>query len=133
MLPRKYLSGTEKRKRKKRADDLVQSQAGALHKFFDSRQLRENSGSVEEVNTEENEILVNEEPEDVMHEDLVGEHLVDEELVNEDNEEQNAEFGPSNIDDPCNWENMNQQLRDFLVERGPKKRETRDDDSFPKK
>jgi hypothetical protein len=34
MLPKKYLSEAEKRKRKRREDQFIQSQKGAIHKFF---------------------------------------------------------------------------------------------------
>ena len=33
-MPRKYLSGYEKRKKKKQVDELVESQKGAIDKFF---------------------------------------------------------------------------------------------------
>ena len=34
MLPKKHLSGCEKRKRKRQQDESVQSQKGAIHNFF---------------------------------------------------------------------------------------------------
>ena len=36
MLPKKHLSGSEKRKKRKHGDQLIESQRGALHKFFAS-------------------------------------------------------------------------------------------------
>ena len=34
MLPKKHLLGSEKRKKRKHGDQLVESQRDALHKFF---------------------------------------------------------------------------------------------------
>jgi hypothetical protein len=34
MLPKKHLSGAQKRKKRKQEDQFVESQRGALHKFF---------------------------------------------------------------------------------------------------
>ena len=34
MLPKKHLSGSQKRKKRKQDERLVESQKGALHKFF---------------------------------------------------------------------------------------------------
>ena len=34
MLPKKQLSGAQKRKKRKHDDQLAESQRGALHKFF---------------------------------------------------------------------------------------------------
>ena len=36
MLPKKHASGSEKRKKKRRIDDLIQSQRGAIDKVFKS-------------------------------------------------------------------------------------------------
>lgn len=36
MLPKKHLSGSQKRKKRKQDDLLIESQRGALHKFFSS-------------------------------------------------------------------------------------------------
>ena len=34
MLPKKHLSGSQKRKRKRVEDQFIESQKGAIHKFF---------------------------------------------------------------------------------------------------
>ncbi|KAF2908372.1 hypothetical protein DAI22_12g179700 [Oryza sativa Japonica Group] len=36
MLPKKHASGSEKRKKKRRIEDLIQLQKGAINKFFKS-------------------------------------------------------------------------------------------------
>ncbi|KAI8571150.1 hypothetical protein RHMOL_Rhmol01G0096300 [Rhododendron molle] len=45
-------------------------------------------------------------------------------------EEMNVECEPLNIDDPSNWKNIDPNLRDLLVERGPVRRDC--DVNFPK-
>ena len=41
---RKYPSGSEKRKKKQRVEELIQSQARVLDRFFISKNQSENSG-----------------------------------------------------------------------------------------
>lgn len=53
MAPKKYMSGSEKRKRKKKAEEFVQSQAGSLDKFFGSKKQKESSSVVEQLENEE--------------------------------------------------------------------------------
>ncbi|KAG5553188.1 hypothetical protein RHGRI_011152 [Rhododendron griersonianum] len=134
------MSGFEKRKRKQRVDELIQSQAGALDRFISSNKQNESSNL-----NEEQEILVNEEQEIVGNEgqenlgnegqENLGnqEHKESSERVDEsghegmDNDSQNEDMsferGVRNIDDPSNWDKIDQKFIDFIVERGPLKRD----------
>ena len=64
IMPKKYLSGFEKRKKKQRIDNLIQSQEGVLDKFFCNKKQSESSSLVEDVESEEQIDLGNEEQED---------------------------------------------------------------------
>ncbi|XP_058196966.1 uncharacterized protein LOC131312946 isoform X2 [Rhododendron vialii] len=138
-LKRCYLSGYEKRKKKQRVEKLLQSQTGAIDKFVTTGKSIEHS--VEDLENKEDEGLVNNENENLVNEEV--ESLVNNEnLVNEEgnenlgsgeanqDEEMNVECEPLNIDDPGNWKNIDQNLRDLLVERGPVRRDC--DVNFPK-
>lgn len=50
MLPRKYTSGSQKRYKRKRVDEIIKTQRGALDKF-----LKSSSSLVDEVEPIENE------------------------------------------------------------------------------
>ncbi|TXG63391.1 hypothetical protein EZV62_010385 [Acer yangbiense] len=131
---RKYSSGAEKRKKKQRIEALVQSQVGSIDKFFSSTKQVETS-HVDLVNKEhenDNEdrdqfinVNDNEEPNQPINDN---DHEGPNQHVNEeDNEDipkvdlsQELVF-PLNIDDPGNWDKIDQNVRDFLVERGPKR------------
>ncbi|XP_058223043.1 uncharacterized protein LOC131332765 [Rhododendron vialii] len=128
---RKYMSGFEKRKRKRRVDELIQSQAGALDRFISSNKQEESSNL-----NEEQEILVNEEQEIVGNEgqenlgnegqENLGnqEHKESNERVDEsghegvDNDSQHEDMsferGVRNIDDPSNWDKIDQKFIDFI-------------------
>ncbi|KAI8527135.1 hypothetical protein RHMOL_Rhmol12G0052200 [Rhododendron molle] len=138
-MPKRQLSGHQKRIKKQKTEALINSQKGAIKKFFSSNENVQSS--VEEyenlvIDVAEN--LVNEEQVEEECEDLGGEKAY--QCVNESsnessrdinqNEALNIECAPVNIDDPCNWDNMDQKLRDLLVERGPVRRNG--DATFPK-
>ncbi|XP_028118912.1 uncharacterized protein LOC114316455 [Camellia sinensis] len=93
-LKRNYPSGFAKRKKKQRVEKLVESQRGAINKFFTGGKQTEQS--VEDLNSEEFETLVNNE----------NENLVDNENENLVDEEGNGEFGSTkaNQDDEMNIE-----------------------------
>ena len=74
------------------------------------------------MGNKEQEDLGNENEEDLMNEKS-NECLDDSDNENMDdgcqNEEMNFECGPRNIDDPSNWDQIDQKFIDFIVERGP--------------
>ncbi|XP_047326594.1 zinc finger MYM-type protein 5-like [Impatiens glandulifera] len=120
--------GRKKRKKKQKEDALIQSQVGNLNKYFTSDQI------VEQVNLNDIDDKLN-----------GREHSELNELHNEDPKQSENEndvrmpksdtdgdinqkiLFPLNVDDPGNWDKM-QNIRDFLVERGPKRY---DDILFP--
>ncbi|KAI8543488.1 hypothetical protein RHMOL_Rhmol08G0222200 [Rhododendron molle] len=115
-MPKCQLSGHQKRIKKQKTEALINSQKGAIKKFFSSNENVQSSI--------------------VEHENLVIDVAENLESSNESssdvnqNEDLNDECAPVNIDDPCNWDNMDQKLWDLLVERGPGKRNC--DATFPK-
>ncbi|XP_058216911.1 uncharacterized protein LOC131327797 [Rhododendron vialii] len=131
-LKRCYPSGYEKRKKKQRVESLLKSQIGAIDKFVTASKPIEHSAedleNKEDEGLENNENLVNEEVESLVNNE--NENLVNEEgngslgsgEANQD-EEMNVECEPLNIDDPNNWKNIDHNLRDLLVERGPVRRD----------
>ncbi|XP_028097893.1 uncharacterized protein LOC114297633 [Camellia sinensis] len=131
MFPRKYSSRNEKRKKWMKVEQLIQSQSGALDKYFGTKKQVDILGSndnddedlvIEEpthcVNNNENDDLVIEQPSEHMN----GNENENEDLGNgesSESEDVNVECGPLNIYDPSNWDKIDQNLRDLLVERGP--------------
>ena len=54
MLPEKYLSGSQKRKRKRVEDQFIESQKGVIHKFFlASSSVMPDDNPVDALNIEE--------------------------------------------------------------------------------
>ena len=97
MSTRKYASGYEKLKKKKK---LIESQKGSMDKFF--------------INNKKN-ITQN------LDENITNEQVHHNNVQLEENENNNdmLNYIPSNIYDPGNWKNIVTKLRDLLVERGP--------------
>ncbi|KAL7212006.1 hypothetical protein ACSBR2_014797 [Camellia fascicularis] len=125
MPPRKYIFGYEKRKKKQKLKNFIQSQSGALDKFFGNKKQIESSCLVDEdlvieelnqCNENDNEDLGVEEPIECLNEND-NEALVNEKAI--ESEDFNVEYGPLNINDPSNWDKIDQNFRDLLVERGP--------------
>ncbi|KAG5549958.1 hypothetical protein RHGRI_015049 [Rhododendron griersonianum] len=127
MPRRKYPSGSEKRKKKQRIEKLIKSQEGDINKFFRSKNLTESSGPS----------VIVEDDEDMEHEDSSDkedENFVNEEVIHDLNENDNANVSNENrndlneegalldIYDPSNWNEVDQNFRDLMVERGPLKR-----------
>ncbi|XP_024196213.1 uncharacterized protein LOC112199423 [Rosa chinensis] len=148
MLPiRKHKSGAQKRKEKERQEALTQSLAGLLDKYFGGNKKAETS--VQNVVNDQEDEHNNEQHDEPMnahenHGEEEREHMIDTEnedqLMDEegndsmDQDVPNADFNeqinfPLNVDDPGNWDKIDYNIRDFLVERGPQ----RDHDyNFPK-
>ncbi|XP_022880728.1 zinc finger MYM-type protein 5-like [Olea europaea var. sylvestris] len=117
MSTRKFKSGCAKRKRKEKIEKLIKSQEGALDKFFGSSKRTHNDDiAAEEVlNENDNNNNTIDEGHCVMNEEV---------SIDKDNE-------PFSLDlvDPANWGNMNTNLRDLIVMKGP----VRENDlTFPK-
>jgi hypothetical protein len=97
MSTRKYASGYEKLKKKKKVEQLIESQRGALNKFVISNK--------QNIETSEN--------------------LIDEQEIHQKELEDNKntiDISTSivtNIYDPGQWKNIDAKLRDLLVEKGP--------------
>ncbi|KAG5548511.1 hypothetical protein RHGRI_014008 [Rhododendron griersonianum] len=117
-MPYKHqLSGHQKRIKKQKIEVLINSQKGAIKKFFSSNENVQSSVEEHENLGEEAYQCINESNNESSRD------------VNQ-NEDLNVECAPVNIDDPCNWDNMDQKLRDLLVQRGPVRRNC--DATFPK-
>ncbi|XP_050147476.1 uncharacterized protein LOC126622803 [Malus sylvestris] len=114
---RKYPSGYLKRQRKRKIEQLTQSQKGAIDRFF--LKEKEPQSSVDDLITEQqddNEQLAND----------LGNDEIDDDLDEKDNHEdapivsgQPSEFNPSNIYDPQIWDSLDPKWIDFLAEKGP--------------
>ncbi|XP_065866612.1 uncharacterized protein [Euphorbia lathyris] len=108
MLSKKHLSGSEKRKKRKRLDVLVKSQQGAIDKFIvKKKDSNENHNGEGATNVDEEVNEVSENPD-------VGK----EQTIHPFND----------IYDPRNWESLDNKERDILVEKGPIREENL---SFP--
>ena len=147
MTGRKYASGYEKLKKKRRIESLVQSQKGALNKYLvDKREsnsnqeviaeepsirsdLENNVDATQDENLEDN-IDVTQETEILeVNETLIIRNPNDQH-VHVDNV--STELGKDetlNCYDPGQWKEIDTNLRDILVEKGPIKI---DDIEFPK-
>ncbi|KAG6425970.1 hypothetical protein SASPL_110181 [Salvia splendens] len=142
MLPKKHLSGAQKRKKRKQDELFVESQRGALDKFFSvssNVNVNEDQGqkSGHEQEHDHNlaaEVEVNEDATAPGEQSLIAEVEINEENSNEENlhtENPNgtASGEPSlhtensdgllSIFDPSTWENLDNVKRDLLIEKGP--------------
>ena len=147
MTGRKYASGYEKLKKKRRIESLVQSQKGALNKYLvDKREsnsnqeviaeepsirsdLENNVDATQEENLKDNIDVIQETEILEVNETLIIGNPNDEH-VHVDNV--STELGKDetlNCYDPGQWKEIDTNLRDILVEKGPSKI---DDIEFPK-
>ena len=112
---RKFASGSEKRRKKKHQDELIESQKGAMDRFIQ----KETPGPSR--NTEELAIVIVEQQD----EGISQEHM----NISDDDNNVSRENSPVtdheelvfsvDIYDPRNWENLDNKARDILVEKGP--------------
>jgi len=123
MSCRKHVSGFEKLKKRRRDEEMVNSQKGALEKFLKKKDIVMN----EEVHENKNGETVVEKSRNTMgNEENIGdcnEIEIEEEVNNHTNDEY------INIYDPGQWNNIDNNFRDMLVEKGPIRES---DVSFPK-
>ena len=128
MSLRKYVSGSEKRKKKARIDEFIQSQRGSMHKF-----LKNNPNTSRDPN--ELAIVVWKEPTQIILEDEgppgdnVGINMEENNVSNDEhifnsNTTENSSLDEEpvchmDIYDPRNWDNLDNKARDILVEKGP--------------
>ncbi|XP_066311016.1 uncharacterized protein [Miscanthus floridulus] len=128
MSSRKYASGSEKRKKKARIDEFIQSQRGSMHKF-----LKNNPNTSRDPN--ELAIVVWKEPTQIIPEDEgppddnVGINMEENNVSNDEhifnsNTTENSSLDEEqvchmDIYDPRNWDNLDNKARDILVEKGP--------------
>ncbi|KAM1405625.1 hypothetical protein ACFX2F_000443 [Malus domestica] len=113
----KYSFGYLKRQRKRKVEQLTQSQKGAIDRFF--LKEKEPQSSMDDLITEQhddNEKLV----------DDLGNDEIDDDLDENDNHEdapivtdQPSESIPSNIYDPQIWDSLDPKWIDLLAEKGP--------------
>ncbi|XP_012847861.1 PREDICTED: zinc finger MYM-type protein 1-like [Erythranthe guttata] len=137
------MCGNDKKKKKQKVEDFVQSMAGTIEKFITRGNNTVSSGSKSVENSMNTDFSVEAEFDlniEEQHEDQVNEErdiLVNEEPSQKNDENSNedkqegCEAGPLNIYDPGNWDKIDHNLRNILVERGPI-RITDDDVTFPK-
>ncbi|KAI3729948.1 hypothetical protein L6452_18621 [Arctium lappa] len=111
-ISKKHLSGSEKRKKRKLLEQLVQSQKGAMDKFV--KGVGTSNENLDEHNVEHPHVDSNvEHP----HVDSNVEHPHVESNVEHPNVEQSIPF--FDMYDPSNWDNLDNKSRDILVEKGP--------------
>ncbi|CAO2821129.1 unnamed protein product [Amaranthus hypochondriacus] len=125
MLPRRYLSGNDKRKKRKRAGELIESQKGSIDKFF--TKVVQVDESSHELGENENHEQVNEDLNNVNNANDPNENATH---MNESMDAPNAsnvnDIGideqvvpPFDFYDPNNWGNLDNKGRDILIEKGP--------------
>ncbi|XP_074288810.1 uncharacterized protein LOC141613965 [Silene latifolia] len=123
MLPKKHLSRSEKRKRRKLVEELNKSQQGVIDKF-----LIRNVDVVHENLDHPNENL----GDDIDDSNLDGEIGDVDDNNNNENLDQSEPTIPTNNDiageetipsidiyDPINWTNLSNKIRDSIIKKGP--------------
>ena len=129
MSSRKYASGSEKRKRKKRADEFTESQRGAIDKKFKSNSgTSRNTNELAIVDVEEQPNINPEDqgptPEDNVDINMDDNNVSDHEPIFNSSPIEDASLDEQpvfteDIYDPRNWDNLDNKTRDILVEKGP--------------
>ncbi|KAH6763696.1 hypothetical protein C2S51_014945 [Perilla frutescens var. frutescens] len=127
MTYKKYQSGSQKRNKRKRIDELIKTQTGALDKFFKTGSSVEQDDAIEseevdvnepeEVNVIESEEIDVNEPEEVNVIESEKVDLNEEVNIIEDEHEFEKKRHTLNIFDPRTWDNLDNKTRDILVEK----------------
>jgi hypothetical protein len=122
MPPRKYASGSQKRKRRKHTEDFVLSQKGAMDKF-----LKRDIGDPR--NTNELAIVLVEPVDEQICGNSEYQGPTDHNVSDHDNISHPTATESASVDeplvvtidiyDPRNWNNLDNKARDTLVEKGP--------------
>ncbi|KAI3709113.1 hypothetical protein L2E82_38872 [Cichorium intybus] len=134
-MPPKHLSGSEKRKKRKREEELRKSQSGALDRFIKKKpQASSQNQSSDDINVDN--AGVDGDQIDEVHVDntnIDGEHVDDVNDVDVDIEDYNVAIDANDvigdqtdevhvdIFDPRNWEGLTTDMIKSLVEKGPKR------------
>ncbi|KAM3298896.1 hypothetical protein ACQJBY_040406 [Aegilops geniculata] len=124
MLPKKHLSGCEKRNNKKRVDKLIKSQEGAMDMFVLRPGAATNSEQLYIINGEEKpDDTKNAVEENHVEKNNAAENDADQHTENFSDHENlgNADEQGSSFDiyDPRTWNILDNKSRDILIEKGP--------------
>ncbi|KAK9078008.1 hypothetical protein SSX86_002065 [Deinandra increscens subsp. villosa] len=106
-MPPKYLSGSQRRKKRKLDEKMRKSQAGALYKFFSKQHVEEHE---EQENVEAH-----------VEQENVEKQVEDHEEVEQENVSENVYSNPADIFDPRRWDGLNSDEIKLLVEKGLKR------------
>lgn len=136
MLPKKHMSGAQKRNKRKREERFIESQKGAIHKFFSASSSVVPGDNPEEVDDTQDqeqesdhnlnaEVDVNEDATREQNlnahvdanEDSAGEQSLQPSSENPNGNEQNDSL--ISIFDPRTWDNLDNNERDILIEKVP--------------
>ncbi|KAK9682257.1 hypothetical protein RND81_10G061200 [Saponaria officinalis] len=123
MLPKKHLSGSEKRKKRKLVEELNKSQQGAIDKFLirNVAVVHENlDRPIENFGDDIDDNNLDADVDD-NNENLGNENLDEPKpTIPTNNDIDEEEAVPSiNIYDPRNWTNLNNKIRDAIIKKGP--------------
>jgi len=123
MLPKKHLLGARKRKRKKLADQFVESQRGGIHKFFSA------SSSVAPIDNPVDALDIEEQGQQQVNDNLTEQVDANDDAIENENLQPFSQPENSNDDvqeasmhdvfDPRTWENLDNKGREILIEKGP--------------
>jgi hypothetical protein len=114
-MPRKHEPGNQKRKRRKRTEELIKSQRGAIRKFFQPTEAARNNDELAIVVVQQPDEGVSEENIDTNNNESGYENP----SVTESSSDDEHPFFSIDIYDPRNWDNLDNKARDVLVEKGP--------------
>ena len=129
MSSKKYQSGYDKIKKKRKEENLIQSQKGALEKFLTKRHETSSEAIIREKNlpnsksdkvVEAEEINIDEIC-DIVMVDEEGEKNLEEEEIDMDTKGDKCDFSENStiIFYSSKWKNIDHKLGDLLVEKDP--------------